>query len=283
MNKLPRMYFAMKKQKDDVHQIYLYDEVTEIGNFNWETWSYEESETSAKRFQQMLDEIPEDGKIELYINSCGGSVKEGTAIFNQLKRHKAYKTGYVDGAGHSIAFTILQACDWRVMGEGTSALIHEPWTAVAGNARQLRDEADNLDALTQSSISLFMNRAKNITEKELRKMLEKETMLTPDMALEYGLIDEIGGKKEENPADPEKDPKKDPEEDPEEDPKEDPEEDPQKDPEDMGKQLVEAKEMFRRNTSFSKERKEFEKLVKGNQAKQEKGVSYMDAFFNIFS
>lgn len=65
MNKLPRMYFAMKKQKDDVHQIYLYDEVTEIGKFNWETWSYEESETSAKRFQQMLDEIPEDGKIEL--------------------------------------------------------------------------------------------------------------------------------------------------------------------------------------------------------------------------
>jgi len=98
-------------------------------------------------------------------------------------------------------------------------------------------------------------------------MLEKETMLTPDMALEYGLIDEIGGKKEEDPADPEKDP----------------EEDPKKDPEDMGKQLVEAKEMFRRNTSFSKERKEFEKLVKGNQAKQEKGVSYMDAFFNIFS
>lgn len=50
----------------------------------------------------------------------------------------------------------------------------------------------------------------------------------------------------------------------------------------MGKQLVEAKEMFRRNTSFSKERKEFEKLIKGNQAKQGKDVSYMDAFLIFF-
>lgn len=175
MNKLPKVHY-MFKQEGNVHKIYLYDDVTEVGKFNWETWSREESETSAKYFREQLDAIPETDEIELYINSNGGSVKEGTAIYNQLKRHGAHKTGYVDGVAHSIAFVILQACDKRVMGEGTSALIHEMWVCTCGNAAQLRQEADQLDILMKGSRALFMQRAKNITEEQLQEMMEKETM-----------------------------------------------------------------------------------------------------------
>lgn len=198
MNKLPRMHFAIQQSasKENVYELYLYDDISELGKFNWETWNYDESETSAKHFKELLDAVPETAEIELYINSNGGSVKEGIAIYNQLKRHEAHKTGYVDGVAHSIAFVILQACDHRVMGEGTSALIHEMWVCTCGNARQLREEADQLDILMKGNRALFMQRAKGITEEELQAMMEKETILTPDMALQYGFVDEIAGRKQ---------------------------------------------------------------------------------------
>ena len=55
--------------------LYIYDDVTEYGNFNWQTWEYDDSETSAKYFAEKLGEIPEGNEIELHINSDGGSVK----------------------------------------------------------------------------------------------------------------------------------------------------------------------------------------------------------------
>ncbi len=195
MSRFPRMYYAFANE-GNVHKIYLYDDITEKGDFNWETWSYNESETSAKHFQELLDQIPEGDIIELYINSAGGSVKEGTAIYNKLKRHKAKKTGYVDGITHSIAFTILQACDVRVMGEGTSVLVHEMWTYAVGNADELRSEADKMDAWMKASRQLILQRTDKITEEELKALMKKETMLGPDEALAYGFIDEIEGREE---------------------------------------------------------------------------------------
>lgn len=201
MVKIPKMMFNFR-QEGERHQIYIYDDVEEYGKFNYETWSYDESKTSAKYFQKKLAEIPEGSEIDIYINSNGGSVKEGTAIYNQLQRHKSYKKGIVDGVAHSIAFVILQACDHRIMGEGTGALVHEMWVATAGNAKQLRIEADQLDDWMEASRKLFMKRAKNITEEQLKELMEKETILTPDKALEYGLIDEVAGRREEASDEP---------------------------------------------------------------------------------
>ena len=258
MNKLPKVHF-MFKQEGNVHKIYLYDDISEYGKFNRETWSREESETSAKYFREQLEAIPETDEIELYINSNGGSVKEGTAIYNQLKRHKAHKTGYVDGVAHSIAFVILQACDKRIMGEGTSALVHDMWVCTCGNARQLRQEADQLDILMQGSRALFMQRAKNITEEQLIELMKKETMLTPDMALEYGFIDEIANREQE----PEKDPEA---------------------PDDSGalKDSIEQMRAKFQNKDFADTLEEFHTLV-SKEEEPEQEASMMDAFFSIFS
>lgn len=86
MYKFQKLYYTFQKV-GNVTKIYLYDDIKEHGEFNWETYRRDESETSAKHFQKLLDEVPENGEIELYINSNGGSVKEGTAIYNKLKRH----------------------------------------------------------------------------------------------------------------------------------------------------------------------------------------------------
>jgi len=245
------------KQESGKYQLYFYDDIEERGEFDWNEWEYKPSETCAKYVRERLEEVPEGAELEIYINSNGGSVKDGVAIYNQLKRHKSHKTGFVDGVAHSVAFVILQACDHRVMGEGTSALLHEMWVCTAGNAKQLREEADQLDEWMASNRKMFMQRAKNITEDQLKEMMEKETMLTPDKALEYGFIDEIAGRSTQVPTN-------------------------------GPMQLADAIKMMRdelRVSDFGKEVEEFKRLTEADEPQPENPkdeVSYLDAFFNAF-
>lgn len=178
------------QQSAGVHKLYIYDDVTAYGTFDWKTWTMKESETSAKYFRDQLEAIPDTATIELHINSNGGSVKEGVAIYTQLKQKSCKKVGYVDGVAYSVAFLILQACDERIMGLGTSALVHNMWMSVDGNAKELRKAADDLDVLMESNRKIFLERS-NLEEQQLIDMMEAETFLTPDQCLEYGLIDKI--------------------------------------------------------------------------------------------
>lgn len=178
------------QQSAGVHKLYIYDDVTAYGTFDWTTWTMKESETSAKYFRDQLEAIPDTATIELHINSNGGSVKEGVAIYTQLKRKGCKKVGYVDGVAYSVAFLILQACDERIMGLGTSALVHNMWMSVEGNAKELRKAADDLDVLMESNRKIFLE-SSNLEEQQLIDMMEAETFLTPDQCLEYGLIDKI--------------------------------------------------------------------------------------------
>lgn len=187
-------YCFRQEAGSHVHQLYIYDDVSEYGTFDWWTWEYEESKTSAEYFRKALAEIPETDTIELHINSYGGSVKEGVAIYNQLKQKKCKEiVAYVDGFAYSIASIILQAADRRVMGLGTSLLIHNMWLAVAGNAEDLRKAADDLDVLMESNRQIYMEKV-NITEDELIEMLNTETYLTPQQAVEMGFADEVNSK-----------------------------------------------------------------------------------------
>lgn len=182
--------YCFQKGENNSHKLYIYDDVTAYGTFNWMTWEYEESETSAKYFRVQLEAIPDADNIELHINSNGGSVKEGVAIYTQLKQKNCKKVGYVDGVAYSVAFLILQACDERIMGLGTSALVHNMWMSVDGNAKELRKAADVLDVLMESNRKIFLERS-NLEEQQLIEMMESETFLTPDQCLEYGLIDKV--------------------------------------------------------------------------------------------
>ena len=184
------VHFCFQKAENDCHKLYIYDDVTAYGTWNWNTWKFEDSKTSAKYFQEQLENIPDTATIELHINSNGGSVKEGVAIYNQLRQKNCKKVGYVDGVAYSVAFLILQACDERVMGIGTSALVHNMWISVEGNSKELRKAADDLDTLMESNRQIFMERS-NLEEQQLIEMMEAETFLTPDKAMEYGLIDRV--------------------------------------------------------------------------------------------
>lgn len=189
-----RTHYCFRQEAgSEVHKLYIYDDVSEYGAFDWWTWEYTESETSADFFRKALAEIPDSAVIELHINSYGGDVKEGVAIYNQLKQKKCREiVAYVDGFAYSIASVIMQAADRRVMGLGTSLLIHNMWAYVAGNANELRKAADDLDVLMESNRQIYMERV-NITEEELIRMLDDETYLTPEQAVEMGFADEVAG------------------------------------------------------------------------------------------
>ncbi len=211
----PKMMFRISPRQSvpNSYDMYIYDDVTARGRFDWNTWKELESETSNKYFREKLAQIPGDATINLYINSNGGEVKEGVGIYNQLKRHGATVNGVVDGNAYSVAFLILMACDHRTMNLGTSALVHNMWTIVAGNANDLRKEADALDKLMESNRQIFLDACGGkLTEEKLIELMDAETFLTPDECLEYGFIDEVN--RQALPEDDDEDDKDD-EEDPE--------------------------------------------------------------------
>lgn len=191
MHRVKMKYRFLQEEKKPT-KIYVYDDITAQGDFNWETWQYDESDTSASHFAKLLSEIPDGTDIELHINSYGGEVKEGVAIYNLLKQKQCNKVCYIDCFAYSVAYVIAMSCNKIVMGLGSSILIHDMWTVASGNAQELRKQADDLDVLMESNRKIFLTRC-NLTEEQLIEMMSNETILTPEKCLEYGFCDEING------------------------------------------------------------------------------------------
>lgn len=186
-----RLWELKQAAEGGVLELYIYGDV-EAETFNWEAWRYEPSENSAQHFREELAKYPDASEIRIYINSYGGSVFEGTAIYNQLKRHPAHKTVYVDGFACSIASVIAMAGDEVVMPRNTMMMIHNMWSCVCGNATELRKAADDLDIINDAGRQAYLAKAGDkLTEAKLAEMMDAETWLTAAQCVEYGLADRL--------------------------------------------------------------------------------------------
>ena len=186
-----RLWELKQAAEAGVLELYIYGDV-EAETFNWEAWRYEPSENSAQHFREELAKYPDASEIRIYINSYGGSVFEGTAIYNQLKRHPAHKTVYVDGFACSIASVIAMAGDEVVMPRNTMMMIHNMWSCVCGNAAELRKAADDLDIINDAGRQAYLAKAGDkLTEAKLAEMMDAETWLTAAQCVEYGLADRL--------------------------------------------------------------------------------------------
>ena len=116
-------------------EIYIYGDIGE-------SW-YDET-VSAAAFVRDLQALDVD-TITVRINSIGGSVPDGLAIYNAIRRHKATITTEIDGMAFSIASLIAMAGDKVNMSSNAMLMIHAPWTYAAGNSVELRELADQLD------------------------------------------------------------------------------------------------------------------------------------------
>lgn len=172
-------------------EIFVYTDI-KGDSFDW--WSGEKikSETSAEAFREKLAECGEFDNINIYINSLGGSVKEALAIYNQLKRHSAKKTAYVDGFCCSAATLIAMACDEVVMPRNTIMFIHNAWWITAGNSSQLRKSADDLDVVNGSAREIYLGRMTDaLTEDELCAMMDAETYISAADCIKFGFADKF--------------------------------------------------------------------------------------------
>lgn len=183
----------IKQQADNLNTLdmYIYGYIEGDG-YDWWTDEVVESETSANHFRQELGKYPDATQINLYVNSFGGYVYEAMAIRNQLKRHDAHITGYVDGFAASAASFILTACDEVKMYSNTMQMIHNAINMAYGNSTQLRKAADDLDKIMEGNRQAYLEKSNGkLTEEKLIELLEAESWLTANDCLEYGLCDEV--------------------------------------------------------------------------------------------
>lgn len=178
-----KKYFQIKKKTDKKGEIFIYGDIVS------EEWFA--NEVTAPGFKQQLDELGNVSEIDVHINSSGGNVFEGHAIYNMLKMHKAKINIYIDALAASIASVIAMSGDTIFMHKNSFLMIHNSWIMTVGNAKELRDTADLLDKTDEASNQAYLDRALNISEEELKELLDAETWLTASEALEKGFIDEI--------------------------------------------------------------------------------------------
>jgi ATP-dependent Clp protease, protease subunit len=181
-----KKFWEMKMSADGKSgDVFIYGEITK---YAWEEYG----EKSAKIFQEELSELGDVETINLYVNSPGGSVFEGIAIHNMLKRHSARVIAHVDALAASIASVIIMAADEIRMPSNSMLMIHNPWTFAIGNAIELRKQADDLDRIGESAVASYLAKAGDkLKEEKLREMLDEETWLLADEAFQYGLCDVV--------------------------------------------------------------------------------------------
>lgn len=182
--------WEIRQQADPaVLELYIYGDVEGDG-YDWWTDEVIRSETSANTFREELAAHPDVTQINIFINSYGGSVFEGTAIYNQLKRHPAHKTVYVDGFACSIASVIAMAGDEIVMPRNALMMVHNMMMGVMGNAAELRKAADDLDKINEAGREAYLQKAGDkLTSEVIAQLEDDETWLTAEECIRYGLAD----------------------------------------------------------------------------------------------
>lgn len=156
--------------------VYIY---SEIGGYD----------VSAKSFIDELKEI-KDQEINVHINSLGGSVFDGLAIYNALKNHAKHVTTKVEGICASIASVIAMAGDTIEMAENSLMMIHNPFAMSGGDANELRKTANILDKIRNEIADIYASRSKQSAEHYIG-LMDVESWFNSNESLELGLINGI--------------------------------------------------------------------------------------------
>lgn len=153
---------------------------------------WDESGISAKEFSDELNKIPKGTQITVGINSQGGAIGEGLAIFNAIARRGSDITARIDGYALSAGSFIPLAAGKVISPESSIWMIHKGWMMAMGNADEMRKAAELLDTHDGTLLDIYANHS-NKSRSELESALSEETWLSGKEAVEWGLADETGG------------------------------------------------------------------------------------------
>ncbi len=180
MNQGNKTIWNLVKNDDKSAELMLYGDIAE---------SFWGDTISAKEVTEYLADLDVEN-IDVYINSNGGVVDTAIAINNALRRHKAKVTVNIDGIAASAATLITCAGDIVRMPKNALFMIHNPSTIAMGDSEEMRKQADVLEKYKNSITETYLQKV-NIDKEKLSELMDNETWLNAEEALEYGFIDEI--------------------------------------------------------------------------------------------
>lgn len=164
----------IKNQTEAAADLYFFGDINSESLGEWK--KYYPDDKAPKDVQDFLDQLDGVSKINVHINSGGGSVFGGIAIYNILKRHNAEIVVYVEGLAASIASVIAMAGDKIIIPANAQMMIHKPSGITWGNADDMRKEADILDGCQKVILNTYMQHAKDgVTAEEINALIDAET------------------------------------------------------------------------------------------------------------
>jgi ATP-dependent Clp endopeptidase proteolytic subunit ClpP len=166
------------KQKDEGYELRLY------GTVGDEYDGFDDSSVAA-----MLDDIPDGATITVRLNSPGGYVMHGWAIYQLLKERKPVEVR-IDGWAASMATAIMLAAERTTITPGALVMIHNPWNIAMGDAGEMRRTADVLDKWKEGMLDIYQRKTGHDRD-TLSTMMDEETWLSAKEALEWGFVDAI--------------------------------------------------------------------------------------------
>lgn len=130
------------------------------------------------------------GPVTVNVNSPGGDLFEGLAIYNLLREHKGEVTVKVLGVAASAASIIAMAGDKVEIARAAFLMIHNTWVVAVGNRNDMRDIADQLEPFDRAMAGIYAERT-GMDEKAIGKLMDKETWIGGDDAVSQGFADAL--------------------------------------------------------------------------------------------
>ena len=181
-----KKFFEFKNKTDDSADLYIYGDIV--------SYKWFENDVTASDFQKELAKIGDVKTLNIFINSYGGDVFQGQAIYSMLKRNKATKNVYIDGIAASCASLIAMAGDKIIMPANAMMMIHRAWTIGIGNANDFRKLADDMDKIDESIMATYQAKTGMEIDK-IKELMDAETWMTAEEAKDYGFADEVEAEK----------------------------------------------------------------------------------------
>lgn len=174
----------IRNQTEDTADLCFFGDINSESLGEWQ--KYYPEDKAPGDVKDFLDQLENVSKINIHINSGGGSVFGGIAIYNLLLRYDAEITVYVEGIAASIASVIAMAGDKIIIPSNAQMMIHKPSSMAWGDADEMRKQADVLDGCQKVILSTYMRHAKEgITEEQINSLINEETWKNGEEWQEY--------------------------------------------------------------------------------------------------
>ena len=173
--------FYAVQQADRAADLYIFGDIVPFALFD--------GDVSAHSIEQQIKYLDVD-EIRVHIDSYGGSVSEGWAIYNALRQHPAKIVAYGDGFVASAALFPFLAGDERIASSLSAYYFHQVMVSASGYADDLRAAADEAEKMTEIGINAFVERT-GMDADQVRQLMQAETWMTPAQALDCGLATSI--------------------------------------------------------------------------------------------